>query len=201
MKHLHFSALVLIIAFCTAWKNESEMQPLSGNATLATKPATTTYTLLGRPAERANFSGEWKLNESESELDRKFPVCIFGEGDRATSKTFKVAAHGDFLTVTVARPLPYGRFVTGQEIVTFGGEESEASLVGSAREKSNAKWSEDGQTMTISSVKYFKPISDDPDIKVTEVWKLINNGNSMSVQINTTSISGENTIKLIYDKM
>lgn len=39
------------------------------------------------------------------------------------------------------------------------------------------------------------------EIKVTEVWKLINDGKSISVQVNSRTISGgENTMKLVYDK-
>ena len=113
----------------------------------------------------------------------------------------KVAGHGDFLTVTVERPFGYGGLVTSQEKVTFDDKENEATRVGSPREKSSASWSDDGQTMTINSVKSFNTISEDADIKVTEVWKLINDGKSMSVLVNSSSISGENTMILIYDKL
>jgi hypothetical protein len=201
MKHLHFSALFLTFVFCTAWKEKNEPQLLTDPVMLETKDRTISHKPLSMPADRADFSGEWKLNESKSELDRKFPICIFGEGDRALSKTMKVAAYEDFLSVTVSRPLPYGRQVASQETVTFDGKESEATIVGRPREKSSATWSDDGQTMTINSVKSFKTISDDADITVTEVWKLINDGNAMSVQVNSSSTSGENTLKLIYDKL
>ena len=38
------------------------------------------------------------------------------------------------------------------------------------------------------------------EIKVTEVWKLINDGKSISLQSNSNSIFGENAMKLVYDK-
>lgn len=200
MKHLHFSALFLMLVFGTAWKEKNENELLKDLVRPETKDVTASLVDLRMDADRANFSGDWKLNESKSERDGQFPICIFGEGDRSTSKTIKVAEHGDFLTVTVARPLPYGRFVTSQEIVTFDGK-SEATIVGSPREKSSARWSDDGQTMTINSVKSFYTISEDADIAVTEVWKLINDGNSISVQVISNSGSGENTMKLIYDRL
>ena len=190
-----------MFVFSTAWKEKSEPDLLADIITLETKDVTTPHELLSVAAERANFSGEWKLNESKSELDGKFPICIFGEADRAISKVMKIAGHGDFLTVTVARPFGYGGLVTSQEKVTFDDKENEATRVGSPREKSSASWSDDGQTMTINSVKSFNTISEDADIKVTEVWKLINDGKSMSVQVNSSSISGENTMILIYDKL
>ena len=190
-----------MFVFGTAWKEKTEGELLTDLVTLKTKDVTTSPGLLNIAVDRANFSGEWKLNESKSELDGKFPICIFGEGDRTLSKTIKIAEHGDFLSVTVSRPLPYGGLVTSQDTVTFDGKESEATIIGRPREKSGARWSADGQTMTIKSVKSFKTISEDADIKVTEVWKLINDGNSMSVQVNSSSISGENTMTLVYDKL
>jgi hypothetical protein len=150
--------------------------------------------------DRANFSGEWKLNEPKSELDRQFPICILGEGDHIVSKTMKIAEHADFLTVDVASLSSNGALVTRQEKLTFDGKEREAIVVGSPREKSTARWSADGQTMTVISVRSFASIAEEPDFKVTEVWKLINDGKSISIQVNSSSISRENTIKLVYDK-
>jgi hypothetical protein len=37
------------------------------------------FTLTSMAQDRANFYGEWKLNESKSELVKDhFPLCIFG---------------------------------------------------------------------------------------------------------------------------
>lgn len=201
MKQLHFPALFLIFVFGNHWEVRGEPGLLTDFVSLKTKDATTSFGLLSVAADRANFSGEWKLNESKSELDRKFPICIFAEEDRTLSKTIKVAEHGDFLSLTVLRQLPDGGQVTSQETVSFDGKENEATVIGRRREKSSARWSDDGQTMTINSIKSFKPISEDEDIKVTEVWKLINAGKSISVQVITSSIFGENTMKLIYDRL
>ncbi len=159
------------------------------------------FTLTSVAQDRANFSGEWKLNESKSEFVRQFPLCIFGGGDRMRSKTMKIAGHPDFLTVDVASASPDGALVTRQEQLTFDGKESEATFVGRPREKSTSRWSDDGQTMTVNSVKSFDTNGAKADFKVTEVWKLINDGKSISVQVNSTTISGgENIMNLVYDK-
>ena len=158
------------------------------------------FTLTSMAQDRADFSGEWKLNESKSELVRgQFPLCIFG-GDRMRSKTMKIAGHADFLTVDVASSSPDGALVTRQEKLIFDGKEREATFVGSPRDKSTARWSDDGQTMTVNSVRSFDTNGETADFKVTEVWKLINDGKSISVQVNSSSTSGENTMKLVYDK-
>ncbi len=159
------------------------------------------FTLTSMAQDHTKFSGEWKLNESKSEFVRQFPLCIFGGGDRMRSRTMKIAGHADFITVDVASESADGALVTRQEKLTFDGKESEATFVGRPREKSSARWSNDGQTMTVTSVRSFDTNGEKADFKVTEVWKLINDGKSISVQVNSTTISGgENTMKLVYDK-
>ena len=116
------------------------------------------------------------------------------------SKTMKIAGHADFLTVDVASSSPDGALVTRQEKLIFDGKEREATFVGSPRDKSTARWSDDGQTMTVKSIRSFDPKGETADFKVTEVWKLINDGKSISIQVNSRSSSGENTMELIYDK-
>jgi hypothetical protein len=112
------------------------------------------FTLTSMAQDYVNFSGDWKLNESKSELIERFPLCIFG-GDRMRSKTMKIAAQADFLTVAVASSSPDGELVTRQEKLMFDGKETEVTYVGTPREKSAARWSEDGQTMTVNSVRSF----------------------------------------------
>ncbi len=159
------------------------------------------FTLTSMAQDRGKFSGEWKLNESKSDSVQQFPLCIFGGGDRMRSRTMKIAGHADFLTVDVASESTDGALVTRQEKLTFDGKESEATFVGRPREKSSARWSNDGQTMTVTSVRSFDTNGEKADFKVTEVWKLINDGKSISVQVNSTTIAGrENTMKLVYDK-
>lgn len=157
------------------------------------------FTLTGMAQPYANFSGEWKLNESKSELGGRFPLCIFG-GDRMRSKTLKIAAFADFLTVDAASSSRDGALITRQDKLTFDGKESEASYVGIPRAKSSAKWSDEDQTITVNSVRSFDKNAKTADFKVTEVWKLVNGGKSISIQVNARSSSGENTMKLVYDR-
>ena len=116
------------------------------------------------------------------------------------SKTMKIATHADFLTVDVASSSPDGALVTRQEKLVFDGKPNKATYVGIAREKSSASWSGDGQTMTVNSVRSFDKNGETADFKVTEVWKLINGGKSISIQVNERSSSGAHTMTLVYDR-
>jgi hypothetical protein len=148
-------------------------------------------------AHQANFIGKWKLNKPKSELAGPFPVCIFGEGDRMFSNTMNIAGYKDFLTVQVTSSSPDWKPVTKQEKLIFDGKEREATVFGRPRDESTAKWSDNGQTMIVTSLKSFYTKGKEPDVKVTEVWKLINSGKSMSVQVNLRK--GEMR-KLVYDR-
>lgn len=157
------------------------------------------FTITSMAQDRANFSGEWKFNESKSEHVGQFPLCIFGN-DRMRSKTMKIAAHADFLSVDVATSSTDGALVTRQAKLAFDGREIETTFVGRPRDNSTATWSDDGQTMTVNSVRSFDPKGETADFKVTEVWKLIDDGKSISIQVTSSSVSGEKTMKLVYDK-
>ncbi len=157
------------------------------------------FTLTSMSRDHVNFSGEWKLNGSKSERIGQFPLCIFG-GDRMRSKTMKIAAGANFLTVEAASSFANGMLVTKQEKLTFDGKEIKTTYVGTPREQSAAHWSDDGQTMTVHSVRSLDTNGKTTDFKVTEVWKLINGGKSISIQVNLSSASGEQTMTLVYDK-
>ena len=111
----------------------------------------------------------------------------------------KIAGKADFLTVIVGVASPDGVVFRGQEKLTFDGKKSEG-LFGSTKKKSTAKWSDDGQTMTVNSVIYFHKNSETTEIKATEIWKLINDGKSILLQSNSNSTMGVNAMKLVYDK-
>ncbi|WP_147203382.1 hypothetical protein [Segetibacter aerophilus] len=159
------------------------------------------FTVTNMAQDFNRFSGEWKLNVSKSESVQQFPLCIFGGGDRMRSKIMKIAGLGDFLTVDVASSSSDGELVIRQEKLIFDGKESEATFVGRPREKSTAKWLDLGRTMTVNSVRSFDIDAKKADFKVTEFWKLINEGKSISIQVkSTTSSGGENTMNLVYDR-
>ncbi|GHB65564.1 hypothetical protein GCM10007390_19600 [Persicitalea jodogahamensis] len=112
----------------------------------------------------------------------------------------KIAEEAGFLTLDVTSPSVDGELVPRQEKLLFDEKEREALVVGIPRERSTARWSDDGQTMRVFSARTFDTYGKEVAVNVTEVWKLINEGQSISVQVNANSVSGENTMQLVYDK-
>ncbi len=134
---------------------------------------------------RANFSGEWKAKESISMGGNI--VCTYTEGDRMLYKTMKIAQQANFLNIQVSDPSPRYGPAKSQEKIIFNSKASDIDRGHSFGKKYIVNWSADGQTMTVNSIVRLVAAQKPAFIYVTEVWKLINNGNSISIQTNARS--------------
>ena len=150
---------------------------------------TSATTLLPPP----NFSGEWKLNESKSEM---------GQFGRAAAKKIKVESMD-------AQGISYDRTSTnqsGEEVVrkeklSFDGKEAESTYsggLGSAKRKASAKITDDA--MTIDATTTFERDGQPMEVKTKETWKLSDGGQTLTIESNSTSSFGENSMKLVYEK-
>ena len=93
-------------------------------------------------AQETDFSGEWILNESESDM---------GDGMRRVTKAIKVNQEGNNFELEKTRTGRDGQEMTSTEKLTLDGETSVNSQ-GNRSSESSVTWSEDGKSITISSV-------------------------------------------------
>lgn len=141
--------------------------------------------------DRANLAGEWKLNEGKSEL---------GEfGGRFAARTIKIEQTADAITISKTAPSFGGGDATTTETLSFDGKESESTVFGSSKKKSVAKWSDDGQALTISYTIAFERNGQTSEITGKEAWSLTKDG-TLSLITVSTSPRGETTTKAVYDK-
>jgi len=141
--------------------------------------------------DRANFAGEWKLNEGKSEL---------GEfGGRFAARKIKVEQTADGITISKTAPSFNGGDATTTETLSFDGKESETTVFGSSKKKSTAKWSDDGQALTITYSIAFERDGQTTEIKGKEAWSLTKDG-TLSLITVSSSPRGETTTKAVYDK-
>jgi hypothetical protein len=173
------SGLLFVFIFCTSCNEQNE--------TSLRKDGTNSET---------NFSGEWKSKESISMGGNI--VCLYDEGDRMLSKTMKIAAQADFLTIEVPNTSPGAALATSQEKLAFDGKESEINHGRERGKKFTVKLSPDGQTMTVNSIVHLMtavPFSINTRrqqfVYITEVWKLSNDGKTISVQANARATPGD----------
>src|SRR5258705_13000515 len=73
--------------------------------------------------DKANFSGQWKLNESKSDLGR---LANFA------TRTMKAEQKDDNITIVRTAPSFNGDDFTSTETLTFDGKEAESKLVGNS---------------------------------------------------------------------
>ena len=157
---------------------------------------------------RANFSGEWKSKESISMGGNI--VCCYNSGDRMLAQTMKIEEQETFLTIEVSSSFPGTAPVASQEQLTFDGKASEINHGRGKGKKSTVKLSDDGQTMTVNSIvhlmvpaPYHVDVQEQLFVYVTEVWKLSNDGKSITVEANakSTSWGGDRSWKTVFDKV
>jgi hypothetical protein len=142
-------------------------------------------------ADKANFSGSWKLNESKSEL---------GEFGRFVPKKVKAEQKEDAITISkTTASFDGGDDVTITETLTFDGKTTETTVFGTAKRKSTAKWSEDGKSLAISYSLDFDINGETMTITGTETWSLTNEG-KLSLSTKSVSPQGERSTKAVFDK-
>ena len=142
-------------------------------------------------AQRASFSGEWKLDEAKSEL---------GEFGGWVARTIKNDQKDSAITVSKTTPgFNGGDPITTTTILTYDGKIVEGEGFGGSKRKSSAKWSDDGKTLTMNSTMNFERDGQSFEIKSTEIWTITKDG-FLSVVTNSTTPRGESTTKAVYTK-
>ena len=140
---------------------------------------------------KSNFSGEWKLNESKSEL---------GEFSRFAVRAIKADQKEESITITSTSPSFNGEEMTYSETLSYDGKETETSVYGNSKRKSTGKWSADGKSLTINYTLFLDFNGQTTEIKGTELWTLSEDGKNLTAQINSTSPQGDFSWKAVYDK-
>jgi len=141
--------------------------------------------------DKANFSGEWKLNETKSDLGQFGPYA---------PRTIKVQQKADSITISKTAPGFNGEDVTLAETLPFDGKEVESTVFGTSKRKASAKWSDDGQTLTITYNLMLDFNGQTTEIKGTETWTLADGGKTLVSQNNSSSSFGDIQAKGVYEK-
>jgi hypothetical protein len=140
-----------------------------------------------------NFAGEWKLNESKSEMGQ------FGRGAAKKIKVESMDAQGISYDRTTTNQA--GEDVVRKEKLSFDGKETESTYAGgfgNAKRKASAKITDDA--MIIDAKTKFDRDGQEIEIKSKETWKLSDGGQTLTIESNSTSSFGENSMKLVYEK-
>jgi hypothetical protein len=140
---------------------------------------------------KINFTGEWTLNETKTNLG-EFNMNIVGSKiviDQKDSVILFTRHTTDF----------NGESQKIEEKYTLNGKECVNTVMNSPK-KSVVKWSDDGKNLIITSTIKFNRDGEEMEIKSTEIYKLADDGSSISVDYNSTSSFGELKQAYVYDK-
>jgi mannan endo-1,4-beta-mannosidase len=144
----------------------------------------------------ANFTGEWRVNESESDATGNMgmissPYKLFVEqaANKLSVKSFSVIEWAD-------------DEITDQTLTLDGKDNNSVGFMNSPRIM-NADWSPGKDTLTIASRLIVK-FGDKPpvEMKSKEVWTLLKRGKKLSIVQTSPGFMGRgpSTTRMIYDK-
>lgn len=142
-------------------------------------------------ADKANFSGEWKLNEGKSDL---------GQFGQFATRTIKTDQKAESILISRTAPGFDGGDATTSETLPFDGTQVESTVFGTSKRKASAKWSDDGQTLSIPYILSLDFNGEATEIKGTETWTLTDNGKTLVVNSTSSSSFGDATTKAVYEK-
>jgi hypothetical protein len=158
------------------------------------------FTLLLAPAllvaftskmDKANYSGEWKLNESKSDL---------GQFGQFAVRSIKAEQKAESIAITRTQPSFNGDDMTSTETLTFDGKEVESTIFENSKRKATAKWSDDGKSLMINYTLLLDFNGQSMEIKGTDTWTVSDDGKNLTVMTKSTSAQGEFSWKAVYDK-
>jgi hypothetical protein len=136
--------------------------------------------------DRPNFSGEWKLNKTKSEL---------GDfGSRLAVTRVKITQYKD--SISFIKTHPNGEI--SNETLSYDGKESVRPVTqGTGKRTSTAKWSEDGQSFTINFVINNYGAGQ----KTTGIQTLTLKEGKLYIETSySSSVQGNFIVKAVYDK-
>jgi len=142
-------------------------------------------------AQKPNFSGTFKLNESKSNT---------GQGPMRPA--FELVVTQDVNSLAIQRKSK-GR--DGEDRVqnlkyTLDGKECENQGFMNSVSKSIVSWSADQKTLTINTTTVMDRDGEKMEMKSTEAWSLSADGSTLSLEVNRTSPNGDVKQTLVYDK-
>lgn len=155
--------------------------------------AGTLFFLSASRAGNVDYSGQWALNESKSEM---------GQFANIVPPKIENSQRPDSLLISrTNKSFDGSSEYKFSETLSFDGKEKETAIPpGNSKRKSSAKLSDDGKTLTITYLLIMEFNGDPFEVKGTEVWTLADDGKTLNITNSSSSSFGENVYKAVYEK-
>jgi len=142
------------------------------------------------PAEKTDFSGTWKLDESKTD---------FGEGRHFAAHQLVVTQHENELAVERSSTGRNGREFKFTSDYKLDGQQHDQEM-GNRTAKVTAEWQNEGKAVQINTDMKFERNGETFEFHTLESWSLSDNGNTLTIDLKTNSQRGESHQKLVYTK-
>lgn len=141
-------------------------------------------------SEKTDFSGSWSLNDGKSN---------FGDSQfRRAALKITIEQKDNDMTLEKMMTVRSGQTFNFEEKLTLDGKECENSVNNRVR-KSRANWTEDGKSLTISTMMVFEREGQSIEINTVEIYKKSDDGNNLIIDYTSSSPRGEMKETLVYD--
>ncbi|MBS1920535.1 MAG: hypothetical protein JST17_09805 [Bacteroidetes bacterium] len=141
--------------------------------------------------DRLNFSGDWKLNESKSDL---------GQYANFATRSITTLQSNDSIAISRTSPSMDGEDITTHETLTFDGKECQTNLMGDSKKIASLKWADDGKTFTVTFKLHLDFNGQQIEIDGTEKWDMTDDGKTLVLETNSSSSFGDISTKSVFDK-
>jgi len=147
--------------------------------------------LSGSLFAQPNFSGSWALNESKSTL---------GDGPRMSASSMTINQQEGLISIDLVRPSFDGGDVSSSEKYTLDGKESVNQGMMDSSVKTITTWSDDKKELRFAKTILFDMNGDTMELKITDVWSISDDGQTLTVKSAMSSQMGDINLVLVYDK-
>lgn len=139
-----------------------------------------------------DFSGNWKLNEGNSELGQF--------GTRGTPSKLEIKQTGNDVSITRHSTGFDGNEQTNTENFTADGKEVSSTIGGAMQRKATMKWADDQKTFSVNFTLAIDRGGQSFNLDGKESWSLSADGKTLTMQNTVTTPQGEFSTKAVYDK-
>jgi hypothetical protein len=143
-------------------------------------------------AQKPNYAGKWVLNEGKSQL---------GEGQfRMSASKLNITQDEKTLSLDRIMNSPDGQEMTTSEKYTLDGKECSNTGFMEMVKKSTVTFSADNKVMTITSLTVFEREGNKMEINAVEIFKISEDGKTITIDSTSKSQRGERKMTLLYEK-
>lgn len=141
---------------------------------------------------KADFTGEWLINEYESKIENS--------GPSSTPYKLNIAQRENEMVVQSTSIVEWADDEVATQTLTLDGKDIKSTAFNNSPRIQNANWSAQRDTLTIDSKVTFNFGGRSFEVTSEDIWRLQRWGKKLVIHQTVSSVRGTRTSTIIYDK-